>query len=321
MGALGLNTPSITTSLSGLGSNIAANARADANTLARNPALYITNNNLGYILAIVAGALFLIGALLALFNLLRDKYGIHLLIILFALERIATYVFRCLVYKKLSNTNVEVFEILEAAGTAILFVIIYHVWAGAARQRGDGATKRGRFCHCCVLFMATVAALAGAGLFIAGAVLQDRRSSSLSQYRTGFDLRKAAVIVYGAIMFVFDILVLFLCCRRGARKTMPGLLIIGALLSAKAGFQIYAIWHRVDRYYENKFFWPLFVLTELLALLILVLPGFLRHALRSDRPALPVTDANGQYIAGGGAVGAQPYAPAYAGPAVQPTYK
>jgi hypothetical protein len=33
---------------------------------------------------------------------------------------------------------------------------------------------------------------------------------------------------------------------------MPGLLIIGALLSAKAGFQIYAIWHRVDRYYENK---------------------------------------------------------------------
>ena len=33
---------------------------------------------------------------------------------------------------------------------------------------------------------------------------------------------------------------------------MPGLLVIGALLSAKAGFQIYAIWHRVDRYYENK---------------------------------------------------------------------
>lgn len=24
--------------------------------------------------------------------------------------------------------------------------------------------------------------------------------------------------VYGAIMFVFDILVLFLCCRRGARR-------------------------------------------------------------------------------------------------------
>jgi hypothetical protein len=35
-------------------------------------------------------------------------------------------------------------------------------------------------------------------------------------------------------------------------QTMPGLLIIGMLLSAKAGFQIYAIWHRVDRYYENK---------------------------------------------------------------------
>ena len=117
-------------------------------------------------------------------------------------------------------------------------------------------------------------------------MLQDRRSSTLSQYRRGFDLRKAAVIVsgfcelcaqrlvachslraavvrtnvhmlfaamavhswchvllkrrsgsqillelsggiklqtypvqvYGAIMLVFDILVLFLCCRRGARK-------------------------------------------------------------------------------------------------------
>ena len=40
------------------------------------------------------------------------------------------------------------------------------------------------------------------------------------------------------------------------------------------------------------------------ALLILVLPGFLRHALRPNRPDLPVTDANGQYIAGGGAAGA-----------------
>lgn len=39
------------------------------------------------------------------------------------------------------------------------------------------------------------------------------------------------------------------------------------------------------------------------ALLILVIPGFLRYALRSDRPALPVTDTNGQYIAGGGAAG------------------
>jgi hypothetical protein len=27
--------------------------------------------------------------------------------------------------------SMQVFEILEAAGTAILFVIIYHVWAGA----------------------------------------------------------------------------------------------------------------------------------------------------------------------------------------------
>lgn len=292
-----------------------------ARNVLRNPALYIDNDNLGYILAIVAGALFLVGAILALFNLVRDKYGIHLFIILFALERVATYVMRALFYKKFNNTYVEVFEILEAAGTALIFMIIYHVWAGTARQRGDGATKRGRCCHCCLLFIATFAALAGAGLFIAGAVLQDRRSSTLDQYNRGFNLRKAAVIVYGAIMFVFDILVLFLCCRRGARRTAPGLMIIGALLSAKAGFQIYAMWHNVGRYYENKFFWPLFVLTELLALLILVIPGFLRYALRSE-VALPVTDTNGQYIAGGGAAaGAQPYAPAYQGPAISPNYK
>lgn len=57
------------------------------------------------------------------------------------------------------------------------------------------------------------------------------------------------------------------------------------------------------------------------ALLILVLPGFLRHALRSE-VTLPVTDTNGQYIAGGGAAaGAQPYAPAYQGPAISPNYK
>ena len=31
-------------------------------------------------------------------------------------------------------------------------------------------------------------------------------------------MRTHALQVYGAIMLVFDILVLFLCCRRGARK-------------------------------------------------------------------------------------------------------
>ena len=41
-----------------------------------------------------------------------------------------------------------------------------------ARRRGDGATKRGRCCHCFLLSLATLAALAGAGLFIAGAILQ-----------------------------------------------------------------------------------------------------------------------------------------------------
>jgi hypothetical protein len=33
--------------------------------------------------------------------------------------------------ERLLVMSMQVFEILEAAGTAILFVIIYHVWAGA----------------------------------------------------------------------------------------------------------------------------------------------------------------------------------------------
>jgi hypothetical protein len=286
-------------------------------TLQRNPVLSIELDRLGYILAIVVGALFAVGIILALFNLIRDKLGIHLFIILFALERIATYVMRALLYKNTKRIYAEVFEILEAAGTALIVIILYHLWAGTARSRTEGATKRGRTGHCCLLTLASVLILAGSGLFIAGAVLQDRASSTLNQYDRGFTLRKIAVIVYGAVLFVFDILALSIICRRGARVAALGLLICGLLLSAKAGFQIYAIWHNTGRYYENKFFYPLFALTELLVLWLLVTPGFVRHALRRPTAALPVTDTNGQYVAGG----AQPYAPAYQGPAIQPNYK
>lgn len=47
-------------------------------------------------------------------------------------------------------------------------------------------------------------------------------------------------------------------------QTAPGLFIAGLLLSAKAGFMIYAVWHAPERYYQNKFWYPLGVLTELL---------------------------------------------------------
>lgn len=271
--------------------------------------------HIGYILAIVAGALFLLGAFLALINLIRDKYGVHLLIVLFALERVATYVMRALFYKKHNHTYIEVFEVLEAAGTAIILITLYHLWAGTARSHKEKATKGGRAGHCCSLFIVTAAAVVGSALFIAGAVLQDRISPTSNQTYRGYKLRKSAVVVYGALLLVFDILCLFLFCRRGGRRGGLGLLLAGLLLSAKAGFQIYAIWHRVDRYYQNKFFWPLMVLTELLALLIIVTPGFVRTAFRRPDPTLPVTD---QYVT---ADRAQPYAPSYASPAIQPAYK
>lgn len=301
------------------GSLVDVNGGAISNFLGTaygNPAMNSDfGSKLGYILAIVAGALFLLGAFLALLNLIRDKYGVHLLIILFALERVATYVLRAITYKKSNHTYIEIFEILEAAGTAIILITLYHLWAGTARSYKEKASKRGRLGHCCTLLPATIAAIAGAGLFIAGAVLQDRASATPKQADRGYKLRKAAVVVYGALLLVFDIICLFLFCRRGGRRGGLGLLLAGLLLSAKAGFQIYAIWHRVDRYYQNKFFWPLMVLTELLALLIIVMPGFVRTAFRRPDPALPVTD---QYVAGDRA---QPYAPSYASPAIQPTYK
>jgi hypothetical protein len=47
-----------------------------------------------------------------------------------------------------------------------------------------------------------------------GQPLRVRRVSTLR----GIDELGSLLQVYGAIMLVFDILVLFLCCRRGARK-------------------------------------------------------------------------------------------------------
>lgn len=67
---------------------------------------------------------------------------------------------------------------------------------------------------------------------------------------------------------------------------------------------------------QNKYWYPLGVLTELLALLIIVMPGFVRSGLGKRGAQLPVTD-NGQYVMGGG----HPHNPTYSsGPAIHPTY-
>lgn len=272
------------------------------------------NSNLAFILSIVAGALFLVGALLAFINLLRDRLAVHLFIIIFALERVATYIIRALLYKRQQNIYGEVFEILEAAGTCLIITILYHVWAGTARTHG---TKRGKAGHCCIITLATVFAVAGSALFIAGAILQDRVSATQTQFDRGFKLRKAAVIIYGGLLAVLLFLTSTLIFRKGARRGVLPLFLATALLAAKAGFQIYAVWKRQDRYYENKFFWPLLVLTELLALLILVLPGVLRKLLK-HRETLPVTDVGNRQVGDGTA----PYgSPMYDSPAIAPTYK
>lgn len=62
-------------------------------------------------------------------------------------------------------------------------------------------------------------------------------------------------------------------------QTAPGLFIAGLLLSAKAGFMIYAVWHAPQRYYENKFWYPLGVLTELLVRRCSPLPIYLCFAI------------------------------------------
>lgn len=62
-----------------------------------------------------------------------------------------------------------------------------------------------------------------------------------------------------------------------------------------------------------RYFWPLFVLTELLVLLIIVLPCFVRRAMRPVTFELPVTDKNG------GGAAPHPYAPRRDA-AIQPTY-
>lgn len=274
-------------------------------------------SKLAYILAIVAGALFLLGAVLALLNLGRDKKGVHLLIILFGLERVATYVIRAMMYhdKFQQRKYYEVFEILETAGFALLIVILWHLWSAFGTKKEDGSTKKLiRSCNCLFQLLATIITAGAAAAFAAGAVLQDRANQDSAD--RGYKLRKAATIGYGAVLAVFDFFCIFLLCRRGARATAPGLFIAGLLLSAKAGFMIYAVWHAPERYYQNKFWYPLGVLTELLALLIIVMPGFVRRGMRSG-PPIPVYNDNGQYVVGSG----QPHQPTYNnGPAIAPTY-
>lgn len=284
-------------------------------TATGNPAASIpAEDKLAYILAIVAGALFALGALLALFNLIRDRIAVHFFIILFGLERVATFVIRALIYHHPKRKYFEVYEILETVGYALLILILWHIWAATGRTRTPGSSKRGKGCHCCVLFIATFVAVAAAGAFAAGVIFQDR--SNTDKFDRGFQLRKAAVVAYGALLFFLDIACIFLCCRRGARATAPGLLLASLLLSAKAGWIIYAMWHSPAKYYENKYWYPLGVLTELLALLIIVMPGFLRKAMGRPGPTLPVTD-HGQYMVGN----QQPHSPMFPnGPSIAPLY-
>lgn len=304
----------------------------DALRVGANPAASLVLNKLNYILAIVAGCLFLIGAILALLNLLRDRYLAHVLLFLFCLERVATYIFRAILYKKQDTTNALVFEILETIGFALLITALYHIWSGTMAKRTeevrynemtgaeDRTKKRGkRNAAWCLVPLASLLAAAAAALFIAGAVLQDRRSSSASQFDRGLKLRKAAVIIYGVLLAVFDVLALMLFFRRGGRRAGTGLLIAALLLSAKAAFMIYAIFRRRDRYYDTEWFWPFLVLTELLALLVLVTPGFVRAAFKPREKTLPVTDrqvADTQYVPT--PVQPKPYGPKFSEPAQEP---
>lgn len=271
-------------------------------------------DRLAYILAIVAGALFALGALLALLNLIRDRFGIHFFIILFGLERVATFVIKALIYHNPKIKYYEVYEILDTVGFAFLILILWHIWASTGRKNSRGTSKRRKCCHSCILLIATFVAVAAAGLFVGGVILQDFNNAD--KFVRGFKLRKAAVVAYGGLLLCLDIACVSLCCCRGTRSTAPGLLLASLFLSAKAGWMIYAIWHDPAEYYQTKYWYLLGVLTELLALLLIVMPGFLRSAMGRPRPTLPLTDG-GQYIVSGH----QPHSPMFSqGPAIAPVY-
>lgn len=54
-------------------------------------------------------------------------------------------------------------------------------------------------------------------------------------------------------MSAAGLLALYVSALHGvSTQAASGLLMCGALLSAQAGFQLYAIWHDPSRYYENR---------------------------------------------------------------------
>jgi hypothetical protein len=62
--------------------------------------------------------------------------------------------------------------------------------------------QRGRECKACGMIHVPTSVRLFVDMWCPCRVLQDRRSSTLSQYRTGFDLRKAAVIVSSTVLRV-----------------------------------------------------------------------------------------------------------------------
>jgi len=250
-----------------------------------NPALGIQyDSQLAWILTLVCGGLFLLTAIFALVNMGREGHCIHFWLLLFCVERVATLVFRAILYKKQEVLWIQIFEILEAAGTAIIVSAAFQILAGFIRAKKRGSS-------CCVSTVqhfislaAFLAISAGAGLFAAGAALQDRESATQAQFDKGFDLRQYAVIVYGSVLIVYNVMCLIVLCAPGKRGVAIELVIVGLALSAKVGFQLYALWMPdqpigVLRYYSTRFFFSLLVFPELLALSFLTSRGFVRNAM------------------------------------------
>lgn len=258
-----------------------------------NPALSIPyDSQIGWILTLVAGGMFLLEALFAASNLFREAYFVHFWIVVACLERVATMVFRAILYKEQEVVWVKTFEILEAIGTALIISAAYQLFCGFVRSRKVGRSCCASSWSALTVFVASLAVSAGSGLFAAGAWLQDGGASTQSRFDRGFSFRQYSVVVYGAVISVYLIMSSFAICFRGRRGIAIQLWFIGAALGAKAGFQIYALWTGdqplgVQRYYSNRFYFTLLVFPELLAVSLMTSRTFVGRALKPGNSPLP----------------------------------
>lgn len=260
-----------------------------------NPALGIPyDSQLAWVLTLVFGGLFLVEAIIAFLNLWREGYVVHLWVTIFCLERVATLVFKALLYKQRQIQWIKIFEILEAVGTAIIVSAAFQLLMGFLRSRKPGRSCCGSFWQGLCVFMASGLIAAGAAIFAAGAALQDRTTNTQADFNRGFTYRQYGVVVYGVVLLAYLIISTFSICFRGRRWVAIELWVIGASLSAKAGFQIYAFWttNRVlamQRYYSNQFYFSLLLFPEILAVSLMTANKFVRSAMSSDLPPLPFT--------------------------------